>query len=302
MPTPRQHSRPPVSQPFTSTRYPERRKSAKVKKHMQALQQLIGHHGDDATLLSLARARGDTARHRQNARSTRHRWRMTPRITRLTAPTPATTSTSRPTLPTRTDTAALSWRSPNKTENPMPTLTLYTNPHSRGTNVRWMLEECGADYNTVAVPFGAEMKAPAYRAINPMGKVPALTHGDTVLTETVAIITWPAEHYPQKALIPAAGSETRAANTTAGSASRCTSNTRLADRMRAIENSEELRTAIGYGDFDTAFAVLKACLQDCAAHIIGEQFTALDLYYSGLLNGSSSARKCCLPIASTSTT
>ena len=54
------------------------------------------------------------------------------------------------------------------------------------------------------------------------------------------------------------------------------------DRRRAIENSEELRTAIGYGDFDTAFAVLKARLQD-RAHIIGEQFTALDLYYSGLL-------------------
>ena len=142
----------------------------------------------------------------------------------------------------------------------MQKLTLYTNPHSRGTNVRWMLEECGADYNTVAVPFGAEMKAPAYRAINPMGKVPALTHGDTVLTETVAIITWLAEHYPQKALIEYAA----------------------IDRKRAIENSEEQRTAIGYGDFDTAFAVLKARLQD-RAHIIGEQFTALDLYYSGLL-------------------
>ena len=80
----------------------------------------------------------------------------------------------------------------------MQKLTLYTNPHSRGTNVRWMLEECGADYDTVGVPFGAEMKAPAYRAINPMGKVPALTHGDTVLTETVAILTWLAERYPEK--------------------------------------------------------------------------------------------------------
>ena len=56
----------------------------------------------------------------------------------------------------------------------MQKLTLYTNPHSRGGMVRWMLEECGADYDTVAVAFGAEIKAPAYRAINPMGKVPAL--------------------------------------------------------------------------------------------------------------------------------
>ena len=163
----------------------------------------------------------------------------------------------------------------------MQKLTLYTNPHSRGTNVRWMLEECGADYDTVGVPFGAEMKAPAYRAINPMGKVPALTHGDTVLTETAAILTWLAERYPEKALIPEAGSDAR------GEYYRwlCFAlhlEYAAVDRMRTIENSAELRTAIGYGDFDTAFAVLKARLQD-RAHIVGEHFTALDLYYSGLL-------------------
>ena len=163
----------------------------------------------------------------------------------------------------------------------MQKLTLYTNPHSRGGMVRWMLEECGADYDTVGVPFGAEMKAPAYRAINPMGKVPALTHGDTVLTETAAILTWLAERYPEKALIPAAGSDAR------GEYYRwlCFAlhlEYAAVDRMRAIENSAELRTAIGYGDFDTAFATLKARLQD-RAHIVGEHFTALDLYYSGLL-------------------
>ena len=163
----------------------------------------------------------------------------------------------------------------------MQKLTLYTNPHSRGTNVRWMLEECGADYDTVAVAFGADMKAPAYRAINPMGKVPALAHGDTVLTESLAIITWLAEHYPDKALIPPAGSDAR------GEYYRwlCFAlhlEYAAVDRWRGVENNAEQRKAIGYGDFDTAFAVLKARLQD-RAHIVGEHFTALDLYYSGLL-------------------
>ena len=163
----------------------------------------------------------------------------------------------------------------------MQKLTLYTNPHSRGGMVRWMLEECGADYDTVAVAFGAEIKAPAYRAINPMGKVPALAHGDTVLTESLAIITWLAEHYPDKALIPPAGSDAR------GEYYRwlCFAlhlEYAAVDRWRGVENNAEQRKAIGYGDFDTAFAVLKAHLQD-RAHIIGEQFTALDLYYSGLL-------------------
>ena len=163
----------------------------------------------------------------------------------------------------------------------MQKLTLYTNPHSRGGMVRWMLEECGADYDTVAVAFGAEIKAPAYRAINPMGKVPALTHGDTILTETAAILTWLAEHYPDKALIPPAGSDAR------GEYYRwlCFAlhlEYAAVDRWRGVENNAEQRKAIGYGDFDTAFAVLKARLQD-RAHIVGEHFTALDLYYSGLL-------------------
>ena len=163
----------------------------------------------------------------------------------------------------------------------MQKLTLYTNPHSRGGMVRWMLEECGADYDTVAVAFGAEIKAPAYRAINPMGKVPALAHGDTVLTESLAIITWLAEHYPDKALIPPAGSDAR------GEYYRwlCFAlhlEYAAVDRWRGVENNAEQRKAIGYGDFDTAFAVLKARLQD-RAHIVGDHFTALDLYYSGLL-------------------
>ena len=163
----------------------------------------------------------------------------------------------------------------------MQKLTLYTNPHSRGGMVRWMLEECGADYDTVAVAFGAEIKAPAYRAINPLGKVPALAHGDTVLTETLAIITWLAEHYPDKALIPPAGSDAR------GEYYRwlCFAlhlEYAAVDRWRGVENNAEQRKAIGYGDFDTAFAVLQERLRG-REYLIGDRFSALDLYYSGLL-------------------
>ena len=163
----------------------------------------------------------------------------------------------------------------------MQKLTLYTNPHSRGGMVRWMLEECGADYDTVAVAFGAEMKAPAYRAINPLGKVPALAHGDTVLTETLAIITWLAEHYPDKALIPPAGSDAR------GEYYRwlCFAiNLEYAafDRLNQISSNAERRKSIGYGDLDTAFGVLRDHL---ARHdfIVGKQFSALDIYYTMLL-------------------
>ena len=162
----------------------------------------------------------------------------------------------------------------------MSKITLYTVHPSRGNNVRWMLAECGADYDTVALDY-PQLKEADYLAINPMGKVPALTHGDTVLTETVAILTWLAERYPEKALIPPAGSDAR------GEYYRwlCFAlhlEYAAIDRKRAIENSEEVRLAIGYGDFDTAFAALQERLRG-REYLIGDRFSALDLYYSGLL-------------------
>ena len=66
-------------------------------------------------------------------------------------------------------------------------LVLYTNPMSRGRVARWMLEEIGEPYKVEVVDYASTMKGPAYLAINPMGKVPALRHGDAVVTETAAI-------------------------------------------------------------------------------------------------------------------
>lgn len=63
------------------------------------------------------------------------------------------------------------------------TLTLYTNPMSRGRVARWMLEEIGEPYETVLLDYGPPMKSAKYLAINPMGKVPALTHGTVTVTE-----------------------------------------------------------------------------------------------------------------------
>jgi glutathione S-transferase len=61
-------------------------------------------------------------------------------------------------------------------------IVFYTNPMSRGRIARWMLEEVAQPYRTEVLDFASGLKAPAYLAINPMGKVPALRHGDTVVT------------------------------------------------------------------------------------------------------------------------
>ena len=81
-------------------------------------------------------------------------------------------------------------------------LTFYTNPQSRGRIVRWMLEECAADYETVVLDYGDAMRTPDYLAVNPMGKVPAVRHGDTVVTETAAICAYLADAFPDAGLAP----------------------------------------------------------------------------------------------------
>ena len=88
-------------------------------------------------------------------------------------------------------------------------LVLYTNPRSRGRIARWMLEEIGQPYRTEVLDYATTMKAPAYLAINPMGKVPALRHGDTVVTEAAAICAYLADAFPQAGLAPPPGDRLR---------------------------------------------------------------------------------------------
>ena len=71
----------------------------------------------------------------------------------------------------------------------MRTLTLYSNPQSRGRIVRWMLEEIGVEYAIEVMEFGEHIKSEEFLAINPMGKVPAIKHRDTIVTEVAAICT-----------------------------------------------------------------------------------------------------------------
>src|SRR3954449_12765346 len=73
---------------------------------------------------------------------------------------------------------------------------------SRGRIVRWMLEEIGRPYRTEVLDYAASMKAPDYLAINPMGKVPAIRHGETVVTESAAICAYLADAFPEAGLAP----------------------------------------------------------------------------------------------------
>jgi glutathione S-transferase len=88
-------------------------------------------------------------------------------------------------------------------------LVLYTNPMSRGRIARWMLEEIAQPYRTEVLEFGTTMKASGYLAVNPMGKVPAIRHGETVVTEGAAICAYLADASPEAGLAPPPGDRRR---------------------------------------------------------------------------------------------
>lgn len=159
-------------------------------------------------------------------------------------------------------------------------LTFYTHPMSRGRVARWMLEETGLPYEEVILDYGTRMKAPAYLAINPMGKVPALRHGDTVVTENAAICCYLAELVPGKRLAPPAGSPERAHYY------------RwlffLAGPLEALFTAKMTgvlapSTTAGYGNEADALATLERAVAG-KRHLAGEHFTAVDLYAAALIS------------------
>ena len=87
----------------------------------------------------------------------------------------------------------------------MSRIVFYTNPMSRGRIVRWMLEELGEPYDTRVLDYGQQMKSPDYLAINPMGKVPTIQHGEAVVTEAAACCAYLASTFPDAGSGPGAG-------------------------------------------------------------------------------------------------
>jgi glutathione S-transferase len=156
-------------------------------------------------------------------------------------------------------------------------LVLYTNPQSRGRIARWMLEEVGQPYKVEVMDYASTMKGPAYLAINPMGKVPALRHGDAVVTETAAICAYLADAFPQAHLAPAHGSKERAPYYrwlffASGPVEAAISNKAL-----GFVVPPERERMIGYGTLAQALNALEAAVSK-SDYIAGNSFTAADLY------------------------
>lgn len=158
-------------------------------------------------------------------------------------------------------------------------LTLYTHPHSRGRIARWALEETGLPYRTQYLDYGASMKSADYLAINPMGKVPALTHGQTVVTENAAIAMYLADLVPGKALAPPLGSPER------GSYYRWISFMGPLEQVmmaKASGASPPPPMQAGFGAVDDTANTLEAAIGD-RDYLAGDRFTMADLLVAASL-------------------
>jgi len=156
-------------------------------------------------------------------------------------------------------------------------LIFYTNPQSRGRVIRWMLEEIGEPYETVILGYGTSMKDPTYLAVNPMGKVPAIRHGDTVVTEVAAICAYLADMFPDRGLAPPPGHRRRGPYYRwlffgAGPVEAAVTN-------KALEVSfpPEKKAFVGYGSFEETIDNLENAIRP-GPYVCGEQFTAADVY------------------------
>ena len=156
-------------------------------------------------------------------------------------------------------------------------ITFYTNPMSRGRIVRWMLEEIGHPYETVVLDYESGMKSPDYLAINPMGKVPAIRHGDTIVTEGAAICAYLADMFPDAGLAPPSGNERRGPYYrwlffAAGPVEAA-----VTAKSLGLLAPADKRSMAGYGSFEDTIDALETAVRP-GPYICGDQFTAADVY------------------------
>ena len=156
-------------------------------------------------------------------------------------------------------------------------LVFYTHPMSRGRIVRWMLEEIGRPYRTVLLDFGTTMKAPDYLAINPMGKVPAVTWRGVAVTECAAICAWLADAVPEAGLAPALddparGTWLRWLFFAAGPLEAAVT----ARALNLLAPADKAGMA-GYGSFEQVVDTLERAVTE-GPWILGDRFSAADVY------------------------
>ena len=159
-------------------------------------------------------------------------------------------------------------------------LVFYTNPMSRARTVRWMLEEVGRPYHSEVIQYGADMKSPAYLAINPMGKVPAITHRGEVVTEGSAICAYLADAFPDAGLAPPIAERARYYRWLFFATGPL--DAAIVDKALGRDIPPESAGMIGYSGYSPVMDAIEAAIAG-RDYIAADHFTAADLYVGSYL-------------------
>ena len=158
-----------------------------------------------------------------------------------------------------------------------PPLTFFHSPNTRSSGALILLRELGADYQLHLLNMKAgEQRQPAYLAINPMGKVPAVLHGDALITEQVAVFLYLADLYPEAGLAPAIGDPLRGPYLRWMAFYGSCFEPALVDR--SMKREPAAPSTSPYGDFDTMFKALTDQLAR-GDYMLGGRFTAVDVLW-----------------------
>jgi len=160
-------------------------------------------------------------------------------------------------------------------------LTFYHSPNTRSSGALVLLEELGADYELRVVNMKAgEQRGSAYLAVNPMGKVPAVMHGDALVTEQVAIFLYLADLFPQAQLAPALDDPLRGPYLRWLVYYAAAFEPAIVDR--AMKREQAPLAMSPYGDYETMLKTLTDRLAQ-GRFILGERFSAADILWGTAL-------------------
>lgn len=160
-------------------------------------------------------------------------------------------------------------------------IVLFHSPNSRSSGTLVLLEELGAPYELRVLNMQAgEQRQPAYLAINPMGKVPAILHGEVLVTEQVAIYLYLADLCSGAGLAPPLGNPRRGPYLRWMAFYAGCFEPAVVDR--AMKREPGLAAMSPYGDFETVMATLNAQLR-AGPYILGQDFSAADVLWGSAL-------------------